>query len=124
MLSHTGINSVCPSARNVDDEQLRKLASIDAIVGISLFNPAMCDDDDLLRSFSASVRHAISVVGVEHVAFGSDFDGAVKTSVHVGQMSLVYAALLAANVSVEDTQAVLGRNAERFFRRCLPAASS
>jgi membrane dipeptidase len=94
---------------------------MNGIVGIGLFDPALCDKEDLLGSFVKSVVHAISVVGPSRVALGSDWDGAVVTSVDASQSRIIYGALVAdGGLSGAEAAAVLHDNAARFLRECLP----
>lgn len=94
---------------------------MDGIIGIALFYPALCDTNDLVGSFVKSVVHAISIVGVNHVALGSDWDGAVVTSVDASQTKVLYGALLRdGGLSEDNVKAVLHRNAAEFLGRCLP----
>jgi membrane dipeptidase len=91
------------------------------IVGVALFSPAVCDEEDLLGSFVKSVARAISVVGVDRVALGSDFDGAVVTSVDASQSRTIFGALVhEGGLSREHAAAVMYGNTARFLQRCLP----
>ena len=79
--SHCGCHALCPSSRNLTDDQLREIARTEGIVGI-VFAPRFLradgadDADTPIAAIVAHVRHAIEVAGVDHVGLGSDFDGA------------------------------------------------
>jgi membrane dipeptidase len=121
LLSHTGVRSICDSERNIDDNHLRLVASVGGLVGIALFYPAVCDERDLLGSFVKSVVHAVRLIGVEHVALGSDFDGCVKTSVDAGDMRTIFAALIhIGGLNESEAHMVMYENSLNLFRRCLP----
>jgi membrane dipeptidase len=81
VVSHTACHALCPSTRNLTDDQLRDVARSDGLVGI-VFCPAFlradgaADADTPLATLVAHVRHAAELVGVERVGLGSDFDGA------------------------------------------------
>jgi membrane dipeptidase len=81
VVSHTACHALCPSTRNLTDEQLRDVARSDGLVGI-VFCPAFVradganDADTPLATLVAHVRHAADLVGVDRVGLGSDFDGA------------------------------------------------
>jgi len=62
----------------------------------------------------------VSVAGVEHVALGSDFDGAVRTPFDASGLVLLTDALLQEGLSEREIALVMGMNAERFFRDALP----
>ncbi|MGZ4280263.1 MAG: dipeptidase [Solirubrobacteraceae bacterium] len=81
VVSHTACHALCPSTRNLTDDQLRDVARSDGLVGI-VFCPAFLradgadDADTPLATLVAHVRHAVELVGVDRVGLGSDFDGA------------------------------------------------
>ena len=81
VVSHAGVHEICPSSRNVTDEQLRAIADREGIVGLTFatrfLHPDGDDDRELpLSTLLDHLDHAVGVAGVEHVALGSDFDGA------------------------------------------------
>ncbi|MDR5673139.1 dipeptidase [Halalkaliarchaeum sp. AArc-GB] len=85
VVSHTGVHEICPSSRNLTDEQLRAIADGDGIVGLTFATRFLHPDGDDDRELPLSVLldhldHAVDVAGVEHVALGSDFDGATVLS--------------------------------------------
>lgn len=74
--SHTGMRALCDTPRNLDDAQVRAIAATGGLVGIDfvpehLAKPLPATRDDFFRH----VEHAVALVGSEHVAIGSDFDG-------------------------------------------------
>jgi membrane dipeptidase len=79
--SHSACHALCPASRNLTDEQLREIGRSGGLVGIVFAVPFIRADghDDPatpLSTLAAHVRHAAQVAGVDHVALGSDFDGA------------------------------------------------
>ena len=60
------------------------------------------------------------LVGVDHVALGSDFDGAVPVPFDATGLMTLTEALLAAGFSPDDTAKVMGGNEVRFFLENLP----
>ena len=60
IVSHTGVKATCDNLRNLSD-----------------FNVAVCGDDT--AAIARAIRHTADTAGVESVALGSDFDGAVTT---------------------------------------------
>jgi membrane dipeptidase len=79
--SHSGVHALCASSRNLTDEQLDAIASSGGLVGIVFAVPFIREDgaddaDTPLGAIVAHVRYAADRMGVEHVALGSDFDGA------------------------------------------------
>jgi membrane dipeptidase len=79
--SHSGCHALCPSSRNLTDDQLREVARSDGIVGVVFAVPFVRPDgrddpDTPLAAIAAHVRHVVEVAGIDHVGLGSDFDGA------------------------------------------------
>ena len=59
------------------------------------------------------MTHVRDLVGIEHVALGSDFDGSVTTRFDTAQLVQVTQALMEAGLSEEEIRAVMGGNALR-----------
>jgi membrane dipeptidase len=79
--SHSGAHALCPASRNLTDAQLDAIGASGGLVGI-VYAVAFVradgaeDPDTPLEAIAAHVRHVADRIGVEHVALGSDFDGA------------------------------------------------
>jgi membrane dipeptidase len=79
--SHSGVHALSPSARNLTDAQLDAIGASGGVVGIVFAVAFLRADgaDDASTPLSAIVAHVRYVadrISVEHVALGSDFDGA------------------------------------------------
>jgi membrane dipeptidase len=84
VVSHSAVHSLCASSRNITDQQIDAVASSGGVIGI-IYEPAMIrfkvtpdNIPDLNMPLSDIVRHIdfiVERVGIDHVAFGSDFDG-------------------------------------------------
>jgi membrane dipeptidase len=75
--SHSGVHALCPAARNLTDDQLDAvdLVGINFDVG-SLREDGGDDADTPVERIAEHARYVADRVGVDHVALGSDFDGA------------------------------------------------
>jgi microsomal dipeptidase-like Zn-dependent dipeptidase len=60
------------------------------------------------------------VVGPEHVALGSDFDGAVQVPFDASGLGLLTGALLGLGLDQDQIAAVMGGSAVRLLRATLP----
>ncbi len=83
VVSHAGVHEVCPVSRNLTDRQLDAIAASGGLLGVTFarghLRPDGDNDPDAPTPISTLVDHVEYVadrVGVEHVALGSDFDGA------------------------------------------------
>ncbi len=80
--THSAAHALTPRSRNLTDAQLQTIADSNGVVGITFAGYDLCPDGGLDRDYPLSdlIRHIVYVaerIGVEHVALGSDFDGAV-----------------------------------------------
>jgi membrane dipeptidase len=82
VVTHAGVHALCPSTRNLTDKQLDAVGDSGGVLGIN-FHVGFLREDGLLKAdtpVSQIVRHIDYVaqrIGIEHVALGSDFDGAI-----------------------------------------------
>jgi membrane dipeptidase len=116
--SHTGLRGVVDSVRNLTDEQARGIAETGGILGIG-FWPTVCGGataGDIARA----IAHAIGVAGIEHVALGSDFDGAVPVPFDATGLILLTAALIEAGLDDDAIRKVMGGNVHRLLAETLP----
>lgn len=118
VVSHTGVRGTCDTHRNLTDAQLRAVAKSGGVVGIGYWKQATCGTD--LAAFARAVDYAVKVAGPDHVALGSDFDGAVTVPVHVGHLRHVTGALLQVGLSPAVVEKVMRTNALRVLRALLP----
>lgn len=118
IVSHTGVRGTCDNIRNLSDEQLRQIAEKGGIVGIGYWDKAICDVS--LQGIVRAILHAVQVAGAEHVALGSDFDGATLTPFDTTGVPQIAEALRDAGLSLEQVSAILGGNVLRVFRELLP----
>jgi membrane dipeptidase len=79
--SHSGAHGICPASRNLTDAQLNAIGGSGGLVGIvfatAFLRPDFGDDPDTpLGLIAEHARYVADRIGPEHVALGSDFDGA------------------------------------------------
>ena len=118
VVSHTGVRGTCDNQRNLSDAQLTAISANGGVIGIGVWETAVCGDD--ARAIAKAIRYAIGVAGVDHVAIGSDFDGAVTAPFDVTGMPQITQALLDAGVDPAGIEAVMGGNVRRLLRSLLP----
>lgn len=118
VVSHTGVRGTCDGPRNLSDEQVRAIAAAGGVIGIGYWSWAVCGTEP--RHISAAIRHVIELVGDDHVALGSDFDGGVTTGFDARGHVYVTQQLLSDGVPPDSVRKVLGGNALRLLREVLP----
>ena len=119
LVTHTGVRALCPGDRNLSDDQLRRIAAGGGLVGIAMFEQAVCGVD--ASATARHIAHAVEIMGLQHVALGSDFDGAVTTPFDVTGLPLLLSALREEGFSESDMAAIMGGNVRDFFIANLPA---
>lgn len=83
--THSNAHSLCPSPRNLTDAQLDVIALSEGLVGLNYAVGFLREDgesnpDTPLSTIAQHARYIADLIGVDHVALGSDFDGAVISS--------------------------------------------
>lgn len=80
-VTHTGVHAICPVARNLTDRQIDAVGASGGVIGIAYDVAMVRRDGGLVREtpltiFADHILYIADRIGVEHVALGSDFDGA------------------------------------------------
>ena len=122
--SHSGVHALCASTRNLTDAQLDAIAASGGLVGIVFAAPFIradgADDPDTpLATIVAHVRYAVDRIGIEHVALGSDFDGATVPDElgDVAGLPRLLDALAAAGFTEDEVRAIAWDNWRRVLAR-------
>ena len=118
LVSHTGVAGTCPGPRNLSDEHLRRIAAGGGLVGIGYWDGAVCatSEDAIIKA----IRYSVDLIGVEHVALGSDFDGTIHAPFDTRGLILLTDGLLKAGFSAEQITAIMGGNVQRLLLQDLP----
>jgi membrane dipeptidase len=79
--SHSGAHAICAASRNLTDAQLEAIGNSGGLVGIVFatvfLRPDFGDDAETpLTLIAEHARYVAERIGSQHVALGSDFDGA------------------------------------------------
>jgi membrane dipeptidase len=79
--THACVHAICPSTRNLTDRQLDAIGQSDGVVGVNFsvndVRPdAHLDEDTPLHMLTRHFQYLADRIGIDHVAIGSDFDGA------------------------------------------------
>ena len=118
VVSHTGVKGTCDNVRNLSDGELRGVAATGGVVGIGVWDTAVCADDP--AAVARAIRYAATVAGIDHVGLGSDWDGAVSVPFDAAGLADLTDALLAAGFSDDEVAKVMGGNAVRLLSEALP----
>lgn len=113
--SHGGVQAVCGVNRNLSDTEIRAVAATGGIIGIGYWDGALCSTDPV--KIAQSIKHVRDLVGIAHVALGSDFDGAVTTRFDTSQIVQVTQALIDIGMTETEIRSVMGGNALRIIKQ-------
>lgn len=148
VLSHCGVKAVHPTSRNLSTADIRAVAATGGVIGIGFWRGAMGwrDKDPFeakMHRIVESFRAALAILSAddfreemtgrygrydpfEHLAFGSDFDGATTMAFDVTGVSHLVAALAAARdggdgpmIPPEKLPLIAGENTRRVLSACL-----
>jgi len=145
--SHSSCRALCDHPRNLTDDQMRALARKGGVCQITLYPGFLVSQPSTLNSqpsarpkdackartlnsqpteatildAMAHLDHAISVMGIDHVGLGTDFDGdgGIPGLANASELTLFTRQLLARRYSEEDIQKIWGGN----FLRVMQQAS-
>lgn len=80
--THSNAHALCPATRNLTDAQLDAIRDANGIVGVNFAASFLREDgrnapaETGIEEIVRHVAYLVERMGVDHVAFGSDFDGA------------------------------------------------
>lgn len=118
MVSHTGIRGVCDNVRNLSDAQIDEIGRRQGIIGIGMWEKAVCGTD--AAATARSIKYVADRIGVEHVGMGADFDGAVDASYDITGFTVVVNELIKLGYNRADIEKIMGGNVRDFFLKNLP----
>jgi membrane dipeptidase len=114
IVSHTGVLGAFEHWRNIDDAQLRAVADRGGVVGV-IFCPRYVGGEDI-DAVVRHLMHIVRVVGEDTPALGSDWDGFIVPTRHLGDprgLPLLTDALLAAGMPERTIGKILRGNVLR-----------
>jgi microsomal dipeptidase-like Zn-dependent dipeptidase len=119
MVSHTGVKGTCDNIRNLSDAQIQEIGRRNGIIGIGMWETAVCGND--ADATARAIKYVADRIGVDKVGMGSDFDGDVEASYDITGFTVVVKALEKQGFSRADIEKIMGGNVRDFFLRNLPA---
>jgi membrane dipeptidase len=115
--THSNAHALSPSTRNLTDAQLDEVARTNGVVGVNFASGFLREDghhspDTPLSEIVRHIDYLVERMGIDHVAFGSDFDGAVVPAELGGAAGLpkLVAAIADRGYDEEDLAKLTHRN--------------
>jgi microsomal dipeptidase-like Zn-dependent dipeptidase len=118
VVSHTGVRRTCDNSRNLSDDQIRRIAAGGGVIGLGYWDVAACGiaPADIARA----IHHVVRLVGADHAALGSDYDGATTVGFDASQLPALTQAMLDEGLTEPEIRRVLGENVLRLLSATLP----
>lgn len=111
--SHSSCKALCDVPRNLTDEQLKALARGGGVAQVTLYEGFLRRDGQAtIVDAIEHLNHMVSLMGVEHVGIGTDFDGdgGVPGCASASELINFTRRLLAERYSPEDIRLIWGGN--------------
>lgn len=118
--SHSNCKSLCDHPRNLTDDQLRKLAQKGGVAQITLYHGFVCKDGEAtILDAMKHLEHAISIMGIDHVGLGTDFDGdgGIRGLANSSELMNFTIELMHRRYSIEDMEKIWGGNWLRVMKQ-------
>ncbi len=111
--SHSNCRAFCDHPRNLTDDQMRRLAENGGVMQITMYPGFLQKDENAsILDVLAHLKHAIEIVGIDHVGIGTDFDGdgGVPGLSDASDMLNLTRHLIKAGYSDEEIEKIWGKN--------------
>lgn len=118
VVSHTGFKGHCNTSRNFTDDLMKAIADKGGLIAVGFWKEAICTPTP--EGIADAIIYGINLVGEDHVAIGSDWDGST-TSITASDFPLITEALISKGVPEAAIRKVMGENSLAFLQKWLPA---
>jgi membrane dipeptidase len=118
IVSHTGVKGTCDNMRNLSDDQLKSIGNNGGIIGVGFWDTAVCGRD--AAAIAKAIRYTANIMGVDHVALGSDYDGAIEAPFDATGVVQITDALLREGFNEDEVRKIMGENVFRMLQTYLP----
>ncbi|TDL99415.1 MAG: peptidase M19 [Flavobacteriaceae bacterium] len=118
IITHGGSRGVEDTPRNFTDAQLKAVAQKGGIIGVMFF-----DSTDrhaiTVDKIVQNILYIRNLVGSQHIALGSDYDGGTITPFDISGLGILTEALLNAGIPKEEIKGIMGENYKNFLLKYL-----
>lgn len=111
--SHSNCRALCDHPRNITDDQMRALAQKGGVMQLTLYDGFLRTDGPAsINDFLRHLEHAISIMGIDHVGIGTDFDGdgGVNGLRNASELINITEHLIRRRYTPQDIAKIWGRN--------------
>ncbi len=116
LATHSNCRSVCDRKRNLTDEQIKLIAQKNGIIGLNFYPEFL--GDDFYNDIYNNICHLCEMGLENHIAIGSDFDGADMCDVmsDISKIPSLYNKLFEKGLSDTLLDKIFYKNANEFMR--------
>ena len=118
VISHTGFNGHCKSARNISDDLMKEISSRGGLIAVGFWDAAICDNTP--KVVAEAINYGIKLIGVDHVSLGSDFDGTIEPGFDTSELQAITHELIELGLEEVEIKKVMGLNMLTFLQNNLP----
>ncbi|MDD3839272.1 MAG: dipeptidase [Clostridia bacterium] len=121
--SHSNSKKICDNIRNLSDSQIQGIASKKGLIGINFF-PLFLNNSKEANIYDIinHIEYICSLVGVDHVAIGSDFDGIDLLPSGIkdySSMSVLIDTMLKMNYNEQNIKKIFYQNYMRILKQII-----
>ena len=115
--THSCCDAIFPHKRNLSDEQIRLIAQNSGIIGLCLY-PEFLGTGDVFLNVYKHIDHLLDMGLENHIAIGSDFDGADmdKRLAKITDIPYLYRKMNEYGIDMKTLNKIFFENAYNFFK--------
>lgn len=120
--SHSGVRTLRNHTRNLTNDQIIAIAQGGGVIGVVFYTSFLSTASAANVTIDTVIKHIDHIknlVGIDHIAIGSDYDGGITAPVgleNVSKLQNLTMALLRKGYSSGDVKKILGENYLRVFK--------
>ncbi|MFC1713929.1 dipeptidase [Candidatus Poribacteria bacterium] len=121
-MTHTAVFSLNPHWRCLTDDQIKALANAGGVMGIAFAPDFIHPEEPTIDRLVDHICYVADLVGIEHVAIGSDFDGlgrSIPVVPDASQLVNLTQSMMARGLSEDEIQKVWGGNFLRLLQQTI-----
>lgn len=118
VFSHGGVRGTCDNQRNLSDAHIRRIAAAGGVIGIGYWDVAVCGTTPV--HIARAIAYVVRLVGPDHAAFGSDYDGGTTVGLDTSSLVALTQAMMDEGLRESTIGKVLGENVFRVLSENLP----
>jgi len=115
--THSNARALADHPRNLSDAQLRAIAATGGVIGVNFHGPFLARGRRArLRDVVRQIQHLRAVIGIDHLAIGSDFEGDIRPPEELRDASrfpVLASALARAGLETAEVRKIFAENALR-----------